>query len=234
MFYFNLQANSASIWEKIAEWYPSSLINEVLSFFKERYFTVTFPGYENISLGANANESAEMLVVAFMIAMILAAGVSAFSRTRLSKFVRIFLRESVHTPEEGRTLMELGAFRDTTIRRELSRGVNLRRVIRCREEEEHLRLQAERRAAHEEANRDNPNAPAFEEEPFRMDFLTAHFYIPEELRYRADVRYTLRGTGWIPFLLTAVAIVVLSSLACFFLPDILQLIDNIISMTKPS
>lgn len=234
MFYFNLQANSAGLWEKIATWYQKSLINEVLTFLKERYFTVTFPGYENISLGADAAANAEMLVLAFAIGMILAAGISAFSRTRLSKFVRIFLREEIHSPEAAKTLMELGAFRDTTLRRELSRGVNLRRVIRCREEEEHQLLQAERRAAHEEAHRNDPNAPAFVEEPFRMDFLTAHFYIPEELRYRADVRYTVRGTGWVPFLITAAAIIVLSALACIFLPDILQLVDNIISMTTPS
>lgn len=234
MFYFNLQANSVGLWEKIAAWYQNSLINEVLTFLKERYFTVTFPGYENLSLGANAAANAEMLVLAFAIGMILAAGISAFSRTRLSKFVRIFLREEIYTPEAAKTLMELGVFRDTSLRRELSRGVNLHRVIRCREEEEHQLLQAERRAAYEEAHRDDPNAPAFVEEPFRMDFLTAHFYIPEELRYRADVRYTVRGTGLVPFLITAVAIIVLSALACIFLPDILQLVDNIISMTTPS
>jgi hypothetical protein len=185
-------------------------------------------------LGANANATAETLIFAFAVGMILAAGISAFSRTRLSKFVRIFLREEIHSPEAAKTLMELGVFRDTSLRRELSRGVNLRRVIRCREEEEHLQLQAERRAAHEEAHKEDPNAPAFVADPFRLDFLTAHFYIPEELRYRADVRYTVRGTGWVPFLITAAAIIVLSALACFFLPDILQLVDNIISMTKPA
>ena len=234
MFCFNLQANSNGLWEKLAAWYQNSVIREVLAFLKERYFTVTFPGYENLSLGANANATAETLVFAFAVGMILAAGVSAFSKTRLGKFVRIFLREEIHSPEKAKTLMELGVFRDTTLRRELTRGVNLRRVIRCREEEEHRQQQAERRAAYEEAHKEEPNAPAFTEEPFRMDFLTAHFYIPEELRYRADVRYTVRGSGWGPFLITAAAIVVLSAVACFFLPDILQLIDNIISMTKPT
>ena len=234
MFYFSLtSATGESLWEKISVWYQNSVIHEILTFLEERYFTVEFRGYENFTLGAGANQNAQTIILALMFGIILAAGISTYTRTHGGKFVRLLLREQIHTPEKAQTLLELGFFRSSYIRRELSRGTSLRKVIRCREEEEHNAEQAALRAAHAEAHENDSNAPAFVEKPFHMDFLTAHFYIPEDLSHRADVRFETKGFGWLMFLITAVVAVVFAAFACFILPDIVQLIDNIISMTAP-
>ena len=234
MFYFSLSASDTSVWEKIAVWYQNSVIHEIFAFLEDRYFSVEFRGYENLSLGANANKNAQTIVLALMFGIILAAAVSAYTRTNMGKLVRSLLSQQIHSPEEAKSLSELGLFRNSFLRRELSVGINLRRVIRCREEEEYNREQAALREAHAAAHADDPSAPKFEEKPYRMDFLHAHFYIPEELRYRADVRYNTKGSGWLMFAITTVATVVFAALICYFLPDLVQFIDNIISFASPN
>lgn len=65
---------------------------------------------------------------------------------------------------------------------------------------------------------------------FTPDLLTARFYIPEELKYRAEVRYERRGSGIPQLILTTVACVAAAILLCRFLPSILQLADNLINV----
>ena len=67
----------------------------------------------------------------------------------------------------------------------------------------------------------------------RLDYTVARFYVPEDLKYRAEIRYESRGSGWIPVLLTVVLSVVGAALICWLLPDFVQLLDNLISMTAP-
>ena len=240
MFYFSITASGGSIWEKIAVWYQNSVIHEILTFLEERYFSVEFQGYENINLGASANQTAQTLILALMIGIILAAAASAFTRTKNNRIVRALLDQQIHTPAEGKTLMELGFFRSSYLRHELSRGVHLRRVIRCREEEEYNATEAETTAGGggedvtENGLQNAENRTTSFKKPYRMDFLTAHFYIPEDLRYRAEIRYTTKGSGWLMFLITLVATVVFAALACRFLPDLMRLVDGIISMTAPN
>ena len=232
MFYFSFTASTGSIWERIAVWYQNSVIHEILTFLEERYFSVEFRGYENLSLGADANKNAQTIVLALMIGIILAAAVSAYTRTKSGKFVRALLHQQIHTPEDAKSLLELGFFRSSFLRRELSRGTNLRRVVRCREEEEYNLAEASQNGTENDTT-EAENLTTSSKKPYRMDFLTAHFYIPEELRYRADVRFDVKGSGWLSFVITAVVTVIFAALVCYFLPDIVQLIDNIISMTAP-
>ena len=66
-----------------------------------------------------------------------------------------------------------------------------------------------------------------------IDFLTARFYIPEDLRYRAEIRFEKKGSGWGIVALVAVLTVVVAILLCRFLPSLFTLADNIITMLAP-
>jgi hypothetical protein len=66
-----------------------------------------------------------------------------------------------------------------------------------------------------------------------MDFTLARFYIPEDLKYRAELRFEQKGSGWLFVLLTVVVTPILASLICQFLPDLLQMCDNLISFLAP-
>ena len=61
-----------------------------------------------------------------------------------------------------------------------------------------------------------------------VDFLRDRFYVPEDLRIRAELRYEKAGSGIRGFLLTAVVAVAAAILLCRFLPNLLSLADNIV------
>lgn len=65
---------------------------------------------------------------------------------------------------------------------------------------------------------------------FTPDLLTARFYIPEALKYRAEVRYEQRGSGTLPLILTVVACIAIAILLCRFLPALLGLADGLINV----
>lgn len=65
---------------------------------------------------------------------------------------------------------------------------------------------------------------------FTPDLLTARFYIPEALKYRAEVRYEQRGSGILPLILTVVACIAIAILLCRFLPSLLGLADGLINV----
>lgn len=263
-----------SFWERLASWYQNSLLHEILTYIGETYFTVELGAYENISIAPGSAAAVRNLILALAFGVILATVLTAYLRNILGGFVRKLLREEATSPDRAKTLTELGYFRSTTIRRELTRGSVLRMVVRCREKEEaEATLQAaetvlqETETSLQDAEKvagkgsevflqdaENVAADGSEETPkkaenahtsfklskssayqtAKIDFTTARFYIPEELRYRADVRFDRAGSGWRAVILTAIATIVVAALLCWLLPDILQFADNIISMTSPS
>lgn len=202
---FSLAAD-ASLWERLVSWYQQSFLYELITSIGERYFNVEFGVYKNFSFSEQDNATAEMLIVGIAIGIIIAAAFMSFTKVRVGRFVRKLLKNECFSAENSKTLTELEEFRNSTVRKQLSRGMILRNIVRCVEEEQAT-----------EAG-----------EEYRLDFATAHFYIPEEQKYRADVRFEKKGIGWPVVLLTAVCALVAASLLCTFLPDVIRMMDNLI------
>lgn len=202
---FSLSAD-VSLWERLVSWYQQSFLHELVTLIGERYFNVEFGVYENFSFSEQSNSTAEILIIGIAIGVIIAAAFMSFTRTRIGRFVRKMIKGECFSAENSKTLTELEEFRNSTVRKQLSKGTILRNIVRCVEED---------RA--KEAG-----------EEYQFDFKTAHFYIPEEQKYRADVRFEKKGIGWLVVLLTAVCAIVAASLLCTFLPDIVRLLDNLI------
>lgn len=239
MFLFSLSASGLSLWERLAVWYENSFFNELFVYLRERYFSIDFGAYDHIPLPAGAARMTQTVIFALAAAIILVAFMNYYHRVYLGRVVRALIREEAHSPEKAKTLMELGFFRSALVRRQLSSGT-LRKLIRCTEEEEYVKAKAE--IAADEPS-DDPSdvekthhiaARALTASPYRMNFITARFYIPEELRHRASVRYERKGSGLIALCLVVIGAILFAALACFILPDLLQLIDNIINMTSPA
>ncbi len=244
-------ASGDSLWEKFVTWYQETALYELLQFLGERFFTVDFGVYENFSIGVGTGQTIQTLIIAMAIGIVLATGMMAHTRTKLGGFVRLLVREDCLSPDRAKTLSELGLFRNAAIRRELSRGVTLRKVVKCREEEEFVASArqsatpvesepgtADAIAAPAEEGREeataapanaNPSKKSAEPPAYRIDFTTAHFYIPEDLKYRAEVRFRHNGSTWGLFFVTLPVVIVLAALVCTFLPELLQMTDNLIS-----
>ncbi len=319
--------NGGSLIDKLHAWYEGSLLRELVIYIKETYFTLEFGVYDHISIDpASANTSVLRIVLGIMLGLIVASAMITYTRTNTSKFIKSIKNAGADSPENAKTLAELGAFRSAFVRRELKNGA-LRRAILCREEEEMLaawresllqKLEQEEFQNNEpEGERDegegapeNPNSlesvdaceakeategngegaeeekadaqseglngelkevdprpeeidarPEEEEEPFdplaarrkqlaedsklaahfgverptyKPDYTEAHFYMPDDLRYHAEFRFTRRGATWGRFVLSAVVILVIGGLVIRLLPAVMGLLDGLVSMMAPS
>ena len=128
----------------------------------------------------------------------------------VGEFVRTLCKKEAFSPEAGVTLFESGLFRSTVVRSQLSRSAFLRKVVFCREEQEFL----------SEKGKDAT---------YKIDFMRDHFYIPEDLKYRAENRFNAKGSTWIYVVLTVILVPVVVGLLCRFMPNILQFIDSFIT-----
>ena len=59
-----------------------------------------------------------------------------------------------------------------------------------------------------------------------------HFYIPEEQKYAADVKFDAKGANWKSFILVTVVSVALCAFLSFALPELIKMADNFISTVK--
>lgn len=209
-----LLAGGSSFWEQIAGWYQNSTLGELISYFRETYFSIRFGAYDNFSVTEQTANIINKIIPALIIGIIIAAIATVYCRRVVGQFVRTLIKKEALSPESGVTLFDTGAFRSTVVRRELCRGALLRKVVRCREEEAFI-------------------AEKGSDASYQIDFTRDHFYIPEELKDRAEIRFNPKGSSWLTVVLTAVLTPIVVGLICRFLPNILQFADSIITYFAP-
>ena len=219
--------SASGFFGSISEWYQSSVICELLTYLEENYFSVSFDSYKNFSISSSAGNTVRNLILGLAIGIIVASAMTVHTKKGLGGFVRALLKEDCTSPERAKTLSELGYFQSIAVRRDLKKGVTLSKLVHCREQEEAT-------IAVQDASEGEEKAP---EEAKRTQFVidpaTMHFYIPEDLRYRAELRFEKAGSTWRSFLITLVVTIVGASLLCIFLPDLFRFADNIITWLSP-
>ena len=218
MFYLFQPIGRLSLWEDISRWYEDSLLKELLDHINQRWFTIDLQAYEYIPVNETTAGTLRTLILGFTLGMILAAIFIFVQKRVFGTFVKRLCKEECFSREAAKTLSELGAFRSSLLRREWRKKGPLFRYVRCVEEEDFLASVAS-----------DGGEPA----RYRPDFSNMHFYIPEEQRYTAEVRYEKKGSGLGSLLLVTACSILLAALLCIFLPDLLHWADRLIAMTAP-
>ena len=126
-----LRAGGTSFWEQIAGWYQNSTLGELITYFKETYFSIRFGAYDNFSITEQSASIINKMIPALILGIIIAAVATVYCRRIVGDFVRTLIKKEALSPDAGVTLMETGAFRSTVVRRELCRGALLRKVVFC-------------------------------------------------------------------------------------------------------
>lgn len=204
---------------------------EMGQFFEEWYASLDASQYEHLKFGSDKLVSIPIIVLGLCIGVVVAAAFACYDKNRLGGFVRALVKAECLSPTQAKTLDELGYGRakGAGIRGSLKHGTVLRRVVRCVEREAYdADIEAARLAYIEK----NGSERGFDFPLFVLDFDTAHFYIPDEEHYRAEVRFEPKGSGWRAFLLVLVAVVIIAALLFFFLPEILQMLDNMLGIMQ--
>lgn len=203
------------------------LIVELWQHFYENY--IINPGYYEY-LGFETQDLINMKIIIFalFVGLAVASFGIVYDKRVLGEAVRKLLREECLSPETGKTLVELGFGRNSALRHSVRKSVSLRRVVKCREEEEFLRKQEEQRLLHEEKRKTDRSIGRFREIPYVFDLENDHFYIPEELKYTADVKFEKRGNSWFFSIFFTVILAIMYVVLLVYLPDMLEIINDFV------
>ena len=204
-----------------------SLFEELWEYFEGKYFSVDVGRYEHISIGSGSLVTLQKIILGIAIGLIVAAGMVCYDKNRLGAFVRKIVKEQALWPDKAKTLAELGFARNGGVKASLKSPNKLGKIIRCVEKEAYDRQVG---IAQEAYIAEHGNDEGFFMPSYRLNFETDHFYIPDEEHYRADIRYDNQGSGWRSFILVCMVALVGAALVCFLLPDMLQLVDNMIGI----
>ena len=80
---------------------------------------------------------------------------------------------------------------------------------------------------------ENPKLPkSFTPKPFKVDPDAHHFYISEDMKYMAEVKFDRKGNSWWSAVIYAAVILVALVALIVFLPNILNLLDEFIGSLK--
>ncbi len=208
------------------------MLEELWEYFEETYFSPDIPYLENISLGTGTLVTLKTVLVGITLGLIFASFMTIYNKRYIGGFVRKLLREECLDAERAKTLDELGYSNKYGIRYAIRSSGTLTRWIRCVEEDEFYAKQDAEREAFEAAHKDDPKPLRFKEKEFKRDTKTMRFYVPEEKKYAADVKFEAKGANWLSFVLVAVVSVVLCAFLSYILPDIIKMVDNFISISK--
>lgn len=177
--------------------------------------------YENFEL-YNPFISVKLIVWALFAGFVFAALLAVYNKRLIGGLVKKMLYEDCTTPEKARTVTELGYGTDWFIKNALRTDNALLRFVK--------RI---------DAPKTDENGNEISEKPEKsrgghdiIDFTTAKFYIPEDLKYKADVRYASKGTDFVSFGICVVIFIAAAFAAIFLIPDLIQLIDNFVGTFK--
>ncbi len=204
-----------------------SLFEELWDYLVGKYFSIQNGQYEHINMGTSSIVSLQTIILGIFGGIIIAAAIARYDKNRLGAFVRAIVRNQCLWPEKAMTLDELGFARNGSVKASLRSRNKLGRVVRCIEKEKY---EAEVEAARAEYIEKNGSDKDFFMPDYRINFNTDHFYIPDEDHYAAEIRYDNKGSGWRAFLLVIIASVIGAALLFFLIPDMLQLVDNMIDI----
>jgi hypothetical protein len=209
------------------------LLTEEDTWFKilNDIFSLDMGQYENLGFGDFAFNNLRGIILGMVLGIIFASYLVIFNRRVHGDFIRSLINDDCSTPEKAKTLAEIGYLKNAAVRSALRAGNTYRGIVRCVEAEEYYAAREQARGEYEaRVAASGEKAPAFSSPEYRHDFMTSHFYIPEDIHFTATRRFEKKGTG----IFSAVAITVVSIVLFWailkFLPDIMQYIDNFVGI----
>lgn len=182
--------------------------------------------YENFEL-YNPTISLEMIVWSLCVGLAIGAVASYINRRVVGDFVRRLLKEEIHSPEKAVSLAQSGCAKNVFVRHALRQGTALRRIVLCANEEEMVLKQPSSQKSAVFFRK----LFSLEDEPKRiLDLSRARFYIPEESRIGAELRYDAKGTTLPNLILSLILLAGIGFAALYVLPELFTLMDNFLTL----
>ena len=190
-------------------------------------FSVEVRAFEHISFSADDAALLQTVIWAIYIGIVLAALLSLYQQCVPSRLIRALLTREAFDKERACTLATLGLDKNPLIALELRFGSALKKLVKSTAD-----------GAGESATPPNGENGEFvpengamdaaEDAPDPQSAVPVRYYIPEDLKYRAEVRYGKKGNGVVAFFLTVLLSLAVVALLMKLIPPILGMIDAIL------
>lgn len=190
--------------------------------------------YEYLGLEGKDMFQVKLLILGFFVGLSVACFAAVWDKRVLGNAVRTILARGCLTPETAETLSQLGYARSTIVRHSVRKSVTLRRVVRCVEEEQFLARQEARRLEHEEKRKTDKSLGRFRETAYVFDLENDHFYIPEEMKYMADIKFDKKGSSLLVAILFTVIMLIAYVVLLVYLPEILDILNDFAANFQPA
>ena len=178
---------------------------ELMGWFYD-FFHPTLEGYVNFDFGSGSMVNIRVMIFGIFIGVFVASLYMVYVKNIVGAFVRKLLAEECLSPDRAKSLSELGFDRNPFVKLALRGSLLASTVVRV----------------HHGAEEDSAEGeiPAVE----------TRYYIQEEKKYAAEMRFHARGSG-LPTLLFVLLVSTMCIFVIFaFLPQILRFVDNTISI----
>lgn len=151
--------------------------------------------------------SMELVIWCMFIGLMLAAIFMFYQKKVIGAFVRALLGAKASNEDSAKTLKELGFESNMPVRSALRSGGTLRKLV-WETGDNYL---------------ENENGVKYSARQIPMDVNTARFYISEENRVRAELRYNEKGSDIFMLIITGLVFLMIAYLAVEYLPSLLSL-----------
>lgn len=187
----------------------------------DRYYS-----FENLNIDVNS-DMLPLIIWGIYIGIMLGVLGSLICRIYSSRLIQALVKNGAADEGSAKTLAELGLGKQFVVKYMLkNEQSSLRRSVICANEGELKPVSSKFKVFwHEKFLR--------EEIPTKMDFASAKFYLPEEKRISAEIRYRVEGHPIRIFIIAAVVLFAVAIFASYAVPELLLMLDNFITTVKP-
>ena len=183
--------------------------------------------YEYLTVDVGTLLSVRLIILGLFIGMALATFASVFNKRVLGDAVRKILSKEALSPDTALTLEELGYEKNFIIRLAVKKSTSLRRVVKSREELIYEQELENKREEYVSRKKNGEKISRLKEIPYKMDVTADHFFIPEDMKYMADVKFEKKGTSLLGAIVSVIGMAIVFLIIMYFLPDILGFINDI-------
>ena len=202
-------------------------IEELWDYFVENYFENEVY-YENLGFSTS---SLPFILLGIFGGVIAAALLVMYDNRAVGAYVRKMVHEGAVGKDNAVTLYHLGTNMRSSFARATRRSVGLRRVVKCIEEEEYNSEMQKSRAEYEKKREEDSSLSPFSAVEYKFNG-EEHYYIPEDKRISAEIKFANRGMKLWGYLLVIIGSAVGFFALMLLLPYILKLLDQMIGSFK--
>ncbi|MBQ2547068.1 MAG: hypothetical protein II557_12325 [Clostridia bacterium] len=183
--------------------------------------------FENLDLDINGS-SFLFIIWGICAGILLGVLLSLIYRVHAHKLVTALAEHEALDREHALTLDGLGLAKNRVIRRMLGENGSMTSIVACANKDEFPPRKLSKLGDfwHYKFLRRDPLPP-------KTDFSVARFYLPEEKRITAELRFPAEAHPVRNFLLAALGICAVAYFAVLVLPELLVMFDNFVTQVKP-